>query len=127
MPNSSPATASTSTENARPIQFNAGEFASVMSTLTSLIQNGVSAGVGNTLHGAAAMMSLMGVQQSEVQTMSTRSFFPVPNTNNVMVSITNPSAVATDGVNAGKFVICMCKFNVYSPRLFLFQAVFKML
>lgn len=86
-----------STESARGITMSSTDFATIIENVAGTVQKGVNAGVNTTLRSAAALANIMVPQQSMVEGNTTRSFHPVPHTNNVMVSITNPGADVSTG------------------------------
>lgn len=88
------------TENARGITMSSDDFSRIIENVTGTVQKSVDAGVNTTLRSAAAFAGLMGPQPTMDNSENSRRYFPVPNTNNVMVSINNvePSA----GPSAGK-------------------------
>lgn len=72
----------------RPLQFSTVELGSFLQQYTSTITESVERQVHSVLHSTASMMSIAGMS-SEANV--SRRFIPVPNTNNVLVSISNPA------------------------------------
>lgn len=88
------------TENTRGITMSSDDFSRIIQNVTGTVQKSVDAGVSTTLRSAAAFAGLMGAQSSVADSENSRRYFPVPNTNNVMVSINNVEPIA--GSSAGK-------------------------
>lgn len=81
-----PPVSNRNTENSRGINITSVELTTILETVLTSVQKQINTGVQSTLQGAGSILSMVN------ETNDTRSFFPVPSSNNVLVSIQNPVA-----------------------------------
>ncbi|XP_055307423.1 uncharacterized protein LOC129571631, partial [Sitodiplosis mosellana] len=86
------------------VEMSPTELSSMIVTIMSQMSNQVQAGVGNTIQNAASMLSFMGATPAINQATTSRCFYPVPNTNNVLVAISNPPVAVPENMPALQFV-----------------------